>query len=87
MVWGLRLALTHRRNDLFLMLGSLEGDRADSTCCLHSPPAFPQHLSAGEKQAALKRKMLGGTTNGKPGSLGHGDMGIGRTVGVPQRIV
>lgn len=49
-------------------------------------PVFPQQLSTDEKKkkkAALKGRMLGGTTNGKPGSLGHGDTGIGRTVGVP----
>lgn len=53
------------------------------------PPAFPQRLSADEKKkkAALKGKMLGGTTSGKPGSRGLGDMAIGRTEGVPQRIV
>lgn len=89
MVWGLRLAMTRGRNDCPSCLGHWRATGLMAHAAYTLPPAFPQRLSADEKKkkAALKGKMLGGTTSGKPGSRGLGDMAIGRTEGVPQRIV
>lgn len=50
------------------------------------PLAFHNIFMQVKKRAALKGKMLGGTTNGKPRSLGHGDTCFSGTVGVPQRV-
>lgn len=85
-IWGLGLvllALTHRSACSCIWV--LGGGGVKVTCC-QTPPPFPNIFMQVRKRAALKGKMLGGTTTGKPRSLGRGDTCLGGTVGAPQRI-
>lgn len=84
-VWGLRLALlvwTHRGNELSSYLGRRRG--LGST---PPPYTFPSVFVQVGQRAVSKGKMLGGTTNGKPRSLGPRDTCFDMTVGVPRKIL
>lgn len=74
-VWGLGpalLAWTHRRNKCCSYLGHGRVMRLTSHAAKPLPHLSPTFFMQVKKRAVWKGKMLGGTTDGNPRSLGWG---------------